>query len=118
VLTLLGAHSAHLPAAFDRRIVYWIGNNPAGIGYLGTDLQNPEPFHIFHWLESLEFLSPFQFWREGASGAMQSLWVQRKDNGLWDLGQRLANRSIFHFRMIGGRRATCPWIIPHGRWLC
>ena len=35
VLTLLGVRSAALPEALDRRIVDWVWNNPAGIGYLG-----------------------------------------------------------------------------------
>ena len=56
VLTLLGARSADLPSALDRRIVEWIWKNPEGIGYLGEELQNPQPFHIFNWLESLEII--------------------------------------------------------------
>jgi hypothetical protein len=94
VLTLLGARSASLPASLDRRIVNWMWNNPAGIGYLGTNLQHPEPFRISNWLESLEILARFQHWREFASGAIAWLWDQRKADERWDFGSR-GSRSYY-----------------------
>jgi hypothetical protein len=95
VLTLLGARSAHLPATLDRRIVDWIWRNPEGIGYLGADLQHPEPFHIFNWLESLEILSRFRCWREFAAGALGWLWNQRNTDGLWDFGAKVSRSYYF-----------------------
>ncbi len=95
VLTLLGVRSAALPEALDRRIVDWVWNNPAGIGYLGADLRHPERFHIFHWLESLEILSTFQSWRERAAGAVDWLWNQRNPAGLWDFGTKVSKCSYF-----------------------
>jgi hypothetical protein len=95
VLSLLGARSAHLPAALDRQIVDWIWNDPAGIGYLGADLQHPRPFHIFQWLESLEILSAFQSWKEFTGGAIRWLWDQRNKDGFWDFGAKVSRSSYF-----------------------
>jgi len=95
VLTLLGSCSSHLPAALDRQIVDWIWNNPAGIGYMGADLQHPETFHIFHWLESMEILSRFQSWLAVAGTALAGLWEKRNLNGLWDFGARVSKSIYF-----------------------
>jgi hypothetical protein len=95
VLTLLGARSAHLPAALDRQIVDWIWNDPQGISYLGADLQHPQPFHIFHWLESLEILLRFQCWHEVAGEALDRLWDQRNTDGLWDFGAKVSKSFYF-----------------------
>jgi hypothetical protein len=111
VLTLLGAHSAHLPAALDRCIVDWIWKDPAGIGYLGADMQHPRPFHIFNWLESLEILSLFQFWREVAAGAMAWLWDQRNANGLWDFGAKVS--KSFYFPLSDDWRKTGNRSVDH-----
>jgi hypothetical protein len=107
VLALLGARSAYLPAALDRRILDWIWNNPAGIGYLGADLQRPQPFHIFNWLESLEILSCFQSWQGVAAGALEWLWDQRNADGLWDFGAKVSKSFYFplsdNWRKAGNR---------------
>lgn len=95
VLTVLGARSASLPASLDRQIVDWIWNNPAGIGYLGADLQHPGPFHIFQWLESLEIMSHFQNWGAVAGRAYSWLWNQRSHNGLWDFGAKVSKSTYF-----------------------
>ena len=94
-LTLLGARSAYLPAALDRRLVDWIWKSPEGIGYLGADLQHPRPFRIFNWLESLEILSLFQCWRTVAAGALDWLWDQRNTDGLWDFGSKVSRSFYF-----------------------
>jgi len=95
VLTLLGARSAHLPPALDRCIVNWIWNDPAGIGYLGADMQHPKSFHIFNWLESLEILSHYKSWKQFATGALAWLWEQRKADGKWDFGGKV--RKSFYY---------------------
>jgi hypothetical protein len=95
VLSLMGALSAQLPAALDRQIVDWVWNNPAGIGYLGADLQLPDPFHIFHWLESMEILSRFHSWREVTAGALEWLWEQRNTSGLWDFREKVSKSFYF-----------------------
>ena len=94
VLTLLAAKSAGLPPTLDRRILDWIWNDPQGIGYLGADLQHPQPFHIFYWLESLEILSGFQS-RDLPTKALDWLWSQRQADGLWDLGARVSKCLYF-----------------------
>ncbi len=95
VLTLLGARSTHLPASIEHQIVAWVANNPAGIGYLGADLQHPDPFHIFHWLESLEILSRYPSWRAGAGAALTWLWARRNQDGLWDFGTKVSKSPYF-----------------------
>jgi hypothetical protein len=108
VLTLLGARSRDLPAALDRQLVDWIWNTPEGIGYLGADLQHPDPYHIFHWLESLEILSHFQCWRDVTSDALDRLWNQRNTDGLWDFGTKVSKSYYFplsdNWRMAGTRQ--------------
>jgi hypothetical protein len=94
-LSLLGARSAFLPAFLDHQLVEWVWSNPAGIGYLGADLQRPEPFHIFHWLESLEILSRFQSQGAVSQGAYAWLWKQRTPDGLWDFGARVSRSTYF-----------------------
>ena len=95
VLTVLGAHSTSLPASLDHQIVDWVWNNPAGIGYLGANLQHPEPFHIFQWLESLEIMSRFQSWGTVAGRAYSWLLNQRSDKGLWDFGTKVSKSTYF-----------------------
>jgi hypothetical protein len=95
VLTLLGARSALLPASLDRLLVDWVWNNPTGIGYLGADLQHPNLFHIFHWLESLEILSRFQSGGVVARRALAWLWEHRSHNGLWDFGTKVSKSPYF-----------------------
>ncbi len=94
-LTLLGARSDLLPASLDRQLVEWVWNNPAGIGYLGADLQHPELFHIFQWLESLEVLSRFRCQHPVARGALAWLLEQRRSDGLWDFGARVSRSTYF-----------------------
>jgi hypothetical protein len=107
ILTLLGARSGLLPAALDRQIVDYIWKEPAGIGYLGEDMQHPRLFHIFNWLESLEILSRFQCWPEVASKAMEWLWHQRKADGFWDFGSKVSKSIYFplsnDWRKVGNR---------------
>ncbi len=95
VVTLLGARSAHLPAALDRRIVNWIWKDPQVIGYLGADMQHPRPFRIFNWLESLEILSRFQCWHAVAAGVLEWLWGQRNADGLWNFGAKVSKSYYF-----------------------
>jgi hypothetical protein len=95
VLTLLGSLSASLPVDLDRLLAEWIWNDPEGIGYLGADLQHPNRFHIFNWLESLEILLRFQCGREVATRAMGWLWDQRKVDGLWDFGAKVSKSFYF-----------------------
>jgi hypothetical protein len=95
VLTLLSSRSAQLPASLDHNIVDWVINNPAGVGYLGANLRRPDPFHIFHWLESLEIMSCFQSWRLVAGEAR--LWLKEhcSQNGLWDFGTKVSKSPYF-----------------------
>jgi hypothetical protein len=95
VLTLLGARSASLPADLDHLLAEWIWNNPEGIGYLGADLQHPNLFHIFNWLESLEILLRLQSGHEVATGALDWLWDQHKSDGLWDFGAKVSKSFYF-----------------------
>lgn len=95
VLALLGARSRDLPQSLDKQISGWIWEEKTGIGYLGTDLHNPQSIHILHWLESHEILSQFQHWRDFAQPAMDWLWRQRVENGRWDFGARVNKCSYF-----------------------
>jgi hypothetical protein len=95
VLTLLGARSDSLPATLDRQIVDWIWNNPAGIGYLGADMQHPDAFHIFHWLESLEILSRFKSGPIILAGALTWLWNQHNRDEMWDFGAKVSKSIDF-----------------------
>jgi hypothetical protein len=95
VLTLLGARSSDLPARLERRLVDWIWNDPQGIGYLGADMKHPETVHINNWLESLEILSCFGCTQGSADGAMEWLWQQRNEDGLWDFGPRTGKTHYF-----------------------
>ena len=111
VLSLLGGRSAHLPPALDHQIVNWTWNNPAGIGYLGADLQHIQPFHTFHWLESLEILSRFQSWREVAARAMDWLWDQRNTDDLWDFGAKVS--KSFYFPLSNDWRKARNRLVDH-----
>jgi len=94
-LTLLAAQSTALPAELEGRIVDWIWNNPAGIGYLGVDLRQPTTKRILIWLESNEILSGFHSWRRVALEAIQWLWNQRNSDGLWDFGSKVSPCPYF-----------------------
>jgi hypothetical protein len=95
VLTLLGARSANLPIALDRRIMDWIWNSSRGIGYLCANLKNPEPFHIFQWLESLEILSSFHCCHKEMVNALNWLWTRRNADGMWDFSSRISKSFYF-----------------------
>jgi hypothetical protein len=111
VLTLLGSRRADLPAGIDHRIIDWIWHNPEGVGYLGADMQHPQPFHIFNWLESLEILAHFQSWRDVAVGALNWLWNQRNADGLWDFGAKVS--KSFHFPLSDDWRKTGNRAVDH-----
>ncbi len=95
VVSLLGSRSASLPTSLDHQIVEWVWNNPEGIGYLGSNLRCPNPFHIFQWLESLEILSTFQNWKSLARAAMVWLKENRSQAELWDFGLKVSKSSYF-----------------------
>jgi hypothetical protein len=92
-LTLLGARK--LPSSLDRRIMEWIWNDPEGIGYLGADMNHPQQFCVFNWLESLEILSCFQSSRDVTAKAADWLWQQRDADGLWDFGSKISKSFYF-----------------------
>jgi hypothetical protein len=94
-LTLLAAQSTALPAELEGRIVDWIWNNSAGIGYLGVDLRQPTTKRIQIWLESNEILSGFHSWRKVALEAIQWLWNQRNSDGLWDFVSKVSPCPYF-----------------------
>ncbi|MGZ6347680.1 MAG: hypothetical protein ACXWNC_08975, partial [Anaerolineales bacterium] len=62
---------------------------------LGADLQFPELFHIFHWLESLEILSCYKSQVTVARSALAWLWELRKPDGLWDFGAKVSKSTYF-----------------------
>lgn len=108
-LTLLGAHK--LPPDLDRTIVNWAWNHPEGIGYLGADMNHPQPFSIFNWLESLEILSHFPSSQDLMTGAMDWLWQQRNSDGLWDFGSKVS--KSFYFPLSDNWRKTGNRSIDH-----
>jgi hypothetical protein len=95
VLTLLGARSDFLPEVLDHQIVDWVWNNPAGIGYLGADMQHLDAFHIFHWLESLEILSSYKSGKTIMAGALRWLWNHRNLDYMWDFGTKVSKSIYF-----------------------
>jgi len=95
VLTLLSARRRHIPGSLDHQLVEWIWKNRAGIGYLGANNRQPEPFHIFNWIESLEILSRFKSWRKLGREALAWLWEQRDQDGTWDFGMKVSKSFYF-----------------------
>jgi GNAT superfamily N-acetyltransferase len=111
VLQLLGSRGTQLPADLARRILNWLWESPAGIGYLGADLRQSDNFHIFNWVESLEILSGFPGWHNTSVGAMDWLWVRHNPAGLWDFGPRIS-RS-FYFPLSDSHRRAGSRLVDH-----
>ncbi len=84
VLSLLGSLGPQLPAGLSDKVLHWIWNREAGIGYLDADMRRPNPAKLETWLRSLELLSAFPGWQAVAKDGVSWLWDMRGPNGLWD----------------------------------
>ncbi len=95
-LSLLGARASQLLPAVEHALVDWVWHKPDGIGYLCVPLcrQPSQSARVLdHWFTSMELLSHFPRWRTVAQDAIQWLWAQRNEQGLWDFGPR-ASASV------------------------
>jgi len=87
--------SRRLPQQLERALVSWIWQKPDGIRYLRVPLQHPPSRHIGYWLRSMNLLSRFDSWREIVADALNQLWKQRDNDGLWDFGSKISKGVDF-----------------------
>jgi hypothetical protein len=89
-LTLLGSRAGQLPKKLERTLVSWIWRDERGIGYLDAPLSRVPPRmqtgFLDRWFTSLEIVSRFPSWGGFAVDAMDWLWSQQDERGLWDFG--------------------------------
>jgi len=92
-LNILGSIPGLLPQEVEAALLHWLWHRPGGIGYLEAPLhrvppsQKPGPFD--RWLASWELLARlFPSWVELATEAMDWLWQQKREDGLWDFGPK------------------------------
>jgi hypothetical protein len=86
----LGCRSERIPKKPQSAYSTWLWNLPRGLGYRDAPLSAvPEDSsyqQVKQWLSSLESAAMFASWRDLAGGAVEWLWIQRDDDGLWDFG--------------------------------
>ncbi|HEX9090893.1 MAG TPA: hypothetical protein VF831_05355 [Anaerolineales bacterium] len=87
--------SRDLPKPLGHELVNWIWHKPDGMGYLGAPLANFRPRQVGYWLRSMGILSRFAAWKEVSQDALNQLWAQRDEYGLWDFGSRIARGVDF-----------------------
>jgi hypothetical protein len=94
-LNVLGSAPGMLPAELERALLRWLWKRPDGIGadqsirYLEVPLSEPPPHQkpgpFDRWLASLELLARcFPAWVDLARDAIEWLWAQQNEQGLWD----------------------------------
>ncbi len=84
-----------LPGQLERDLVDWVWNKPDGIRYVRVPLANPRPRTIAYWLKSMNILARFVSWRQVSAMALNNLWEQRDEQGLWDFGSQAAQSRDF-----------------------
>ena len=93
VMWILSSHE--LPGSLGQDLLRWIWHKPEGMGYLDAPLANFQPRQVGYWLRSMSILSRFAEWKEISQDALNQLWAQRDEHGLWDFGSRIARSGDF-----------------------
>jgi hypothetical protein len=96
-LNILGSVPGLLPDWLERALLEWLWQREDGIGYLEAPLGCPPPQRagdFGRWMTSLELLSRlFPRWVFRAEEAIDWLWNERDDSGLWDFGSRASTST-------------------------
>ena len=96
-LNILGSVPGLLPDWLARALLDWVWRREDGIGYLEAPLVCPPPQRqgeFERWMTSWELLSrlfPRRVHR--ARDAINWLWSEQDDSGLWDLGSRASTST-------------------------
>lgn len=97
-LLLLSSSLINLTESLEKSFLKWIWNKEGGIYYVYSSCLNDIPAldanHFCGWLEALELLSRFNSWRTFTRQAVEWLWNQKDDQGLWDFSPR-ARSSVY-----------------------
>ena len=91
-VTLIGGRTDSLPPKIEKTLVMWLWNKSNGMMYycmrLSAIPKRVSPGAFDRWLCSHELLSIYPSWRKLAVKAIDWLWAQQNQDGLWDFGPR------------------------------
>lgn len=100
-LLILSSTSQRLPATLERSLLEYLLHFPAGIYYvydrqINTPVALADP-GFWNWMRAHALLSRFPMWRDVAQEALNTIWAQRNDQGLWDPGTKVARKPYTRF---------------------
>ncbi len=98
-LVLLSVPSVKLDNELESSFLNWVCQKADGIYYVyGRSMLHPPELtnaHFQNWLDGVSLLSRFKFGRLLCSPAINWLWAQREDDGLWDFGPSARRQLAF-----------------------
>jgi hypothetical protein len=98
---ILSATKNLLPESLERQALNHLLHDPAGIYYVYDkaicELQPVHARRFWSWFQAHKLLSRFRLWKELAQDAINWIWAQRSEDGLWDLGSTVARKPFTCF---------------------
>lgn len=89
-LLLLSSEFANLPANTEKVLLDWVWNKADGIYYVYSRCVSTPPAldsaHFIDWLEAVRLLCCFDYGKTLCRPAIEWLWQQHDESGLWDFG--------------------------------
>lgn len=89
-LALLTSRPDCLPRELECSLLAWLCSGATVIKYVDWrpgNLPDPVvPSQVERWFRAAELLCRFEGWRKRGRGALDWLWLQRREGGLWDFG--------------------------------
>lgn len=100
-LRLLASRSGSLPELVERSLLAWLFGLPEGIRTFEQKLNDPPALEsagrLDRWFSSHALLAKFPGWRRHAAGAVQWIWKQRTEEGIWDFGARVPSSTVLPY---------------------
>jgi hypothetical protein len=88
----LGTRSNRIPKEIELAYLSWLWSLPRGLAYREAPLSILPEDSAYHnvkrWLSSLESIAMFSSWRSVSMDAVEWIWDQRGEDGLWDFGKK------------------------------
>lgn len=100
-LLILSATNNQLSGDLERKMLDYVMHAPSGIYYVyQQEISVLSPIlskSFWGWFRAHQLLSRFCLWRELSTEAVNWIWSQRTEEGLWDLGSKVARKPYAGF---------------------
>ncbi len=100
-LLLLSATHHQLPENLERQLLKTVMHSPSGIYYVYSknirELPQILSRDFWGWFQAHQLLSRFRLWVDWAEEALNWIWAQRTEEGLWDVGSKVRRKPYSCF---------------------